>query len=236
VTIVVITVVHIGDKTMRRLGRALVGTLGLTSICACQTIEPEPSQSNEQPKSALERIDDAHVNFQNTVDKTAFYDLPKITNWTILSLADFSVTREILTPSGGRRSFKLTNHKVEATKSSNSAVLVLNKIPSCEGAGGRIVRAGGQKWKTVDGFSERIIDYSPTGVEYMVLQGACSEIVLQPNGTTQEVTGSSADTIMFNLIPILRAEHMWDLHANRLILLDAEGRQRAEFLRAAAPN
>jgi len=214
----------IGQKTIQRLSRTLIGLLVLSCICSCQTSE-------------FEKLDRPNVNFRNTVDKVEFYNLPDVTNWTIISLTDFPTMPDNVTQSGGRHSFDVTDHSVEATKSQNSAVLVLSKIPSCEGAGGRIVRAGGEFWIELgEGNRERVIDYSPTGVEYLVLQGACSQLVYLADGTIQEVAGISADTIMQNLIPTLNTEHLWDLRGDRLILLDAKGRQRAEFLRAATSN
>ena len=208
-------------KIMPRLDRTLFGLWMLVCLWACQTIGPEASQSENQATkflqttSSLKKTERTHINFQNTVDKVAFFDLPEVTNWSIVSLADFSLTRDVLTRSGQRHTYRLTNHNVEATKSKNSAVLVLSKIPSCEGAGGEI---------------------GTTEVYYTVLQGACSELVLQPDGTTQEVAGTYADMIMFNLISNLGAGHIWDLRGDRLILLDREGRQRAEFLRTASLN
>ena len=213
-----------GHKTIRRLSGNFIGLLGVSCICSCQTAE-------------FEKLDRPYVNFRNTVDKVEFYDLPDVTNWTIISLANFPTIPDSVTHSDDRHSFDLTEHSIEATKSKNSAVMVLSKIPSCEGAGGRIVKAGGQFWTELgDGNRERVISYSPTGVEYLVLQGACSQLVYLDDGTIREVAGISADTIMSNLIPTLNAEHLWDLHGDRLFLLDAQGRQRAEFLRAATSN
>ena len=69
-------------KIMPRLGRTLFGLWMLVCLWACQTIGPEASQSENQTTkflqstSSLKKTERTDVNFQNTVDKVAFFDLP----------------------------------------------------------------------------------------------------------------------------------------------------------------
>jgi len=225
---------RIACAMFRPLQQLALCSLTLPLLLACASAEPAAPQS--QSKTQAPQLKAVEAPFQNIIDPSAFAELPELTNWTIAFLDDFTLTRDFVTRSGYREPYELSLHMVRALKNEESTILVLSDIPSCEGAGGHIMKTPVHSTRQLeDGSIEHLTKFVTTGVGINVLQGACSEYGLLPDGTEQIVAGTYADMIMFNLIPNLGTGHKWELKGDRLILLDAAGNRRAEFLRSDAP-
>ena len=129
-----------------------------------------------------------------------FSKVPERTEWQIVFLKDF--------PSIYNQ--RLLNHSVTGVKNDEWGIFYIERISACEGAGGSITATG--------------------KVEYIQLQGACTELV-SVNGGTREVI-SFLSLLEGNLLESLTKDGTkWNLSEETLLLKSSENIILGEFLR-----
>ena len=139
-----------------------------------------------------------------------FAGIPERTEWQILSLKDFDPNNIGPYIDASGRSANLRDYSVTGVKNDAHQQFYLERIPFCEGAGGSI---------------------SPAGkVEYMVLQGACTNLIWS-DGKQVEVL-SFISLLEENLITSLIEDGtVWQLDGEHLKLKNANNIVLGEFLR-----